>query len=391
MAITASSGITRIVQFSADAVQIPFRAAFSHSLATRRSSASVIVKVTSDCGAVGYGEGLPRAYVSGETLATCLAVTRQKLLPALTGQGFSLARPESLLAAIATLLPVAERRTNTEVVANAARCAVEIAVADCLLQAAGLSFAEILPPRTTQVVYSGVISSGNADRARQLAQRMQQLALPHIKIKVSQLQDEHKVRLVREIVGKDVSLRLDANGSFDASGALAFLDRIADVGIDCFEQPVAAADIDGMATLRRRANVPIMADESVVTLGDAQRLIAADACDLFNLRLSKCGGIMPTLALAALARKHAIGYQLGCQVGESAILSAAGRHLAAHWGEVRFCEGSFAELLLSEDVAEQSLAFGLGGKAPLLSGPGLGINVRDTIVAKYIQISCSGM
>ena len=126
-----------------------------------------------------------------------------------------------------------------------------------------------------------------------------------------------------------------------------------------------------------------MVDESLITTEDAQALIAAAACDFFNLRISKCGGIAKTIAIAQLAETAGIKLQVGCQVGETAVLSAAGRHLAAWLDEVAFVEGSYGELLLTEDISRESIYFGNGGRASLLRQPGLGITVQEHLLKKY--------
>jgi muconate cycloisomerase len=95
-------------------------------------------------------------------------------------------------------------------------------------------------------------------------------------------------------------------------------------------------------------------------------------CDLFNLRLSKCGGFIPSLRLAQFAREHGLGYQLGCQVGETAILSAAGRHFATSVAGIRYLEGSYDRRLVREALATRDITFGYGGWAPALTTPGLG-------------------
>jgi L-alanine-DL-glutamate epimerase-like enolase superfamily enzyme len=123
--------------------------------------------------------------------------------------------------------------------------------------------------------------------------------------------------------------------------------------------------------------VPVMADESLVTLADADALIAGKATDFFNVRVSKCGGLVRSLAIAARAAAAGVGVQVGSQVGETAILAAAGRHLAAALPEVAFVEGSFGTLLLTEDVSAEPVRFGHRGEAPLLTGPGLGLRVVE--------------
>ena len=88
-----------------------------------------------------------------------------------------------------------------------------------------------------------------------------------------------------------------------------------------------------------------------------------------------------------MAREAGIGFQLGCQVGETAILSATGRHVAAHLNDAKFVEGSYGTLLLEEDIADESVEFGYAGNAPLLKGAGLGIRVREDLLQKYAEES----
>jgi muconate cycloisomerase len=100
------------------------------------------------------------------------------------------------------------------------------------------------------------------------------------------------------------------------------------------------------------------------------------------LRLSKCGGFLPTLRLAAFARRNGLSYQLGCQVGETAILSAAGRHFAASVADLTAVEGSFDRHLVRERLSREDITFGRGGSAPALAGPGLGIRIDSAAVER---------
>lgn len=118
-----------------------------------------------------------------------------------------------------------------------------------------------------------------------------------------------------------------------------------------------------------------MLDESLCSFADAQRTIEKGTCDLFNIRLSKCGGFVPSLRIAALAQRAGLGYQLGCQVGETGILSAAGRHFATSVAGIRYLEGSFDRFLVTEPLTVDDLTFRRGGWAPALRGPGLGIEI----------------
>ena len=121
--------------------------------------------------------------------------------------------------------------------------------------------------------------------------------------------------------------------------------------------------------------IPVIADESLCTEEDARRLIELKACQIFNIRLSKCGGLGAAARIGRLAEKAGILCQLGCHVGETSILSAAGRHFALTVPHLSYVEGSFSPYLLVRDVVAQPVVFNDRGMAYELPGPGLGIEV----------------
>jgi muconate cycloisomerase len=125
-----------------------------------------------------------------------------------------------------------------------------------------------------------------------------------------------------------------------------------------------------------------MLDESLCSMVDAREALRLGTCDLFNIRLSKCGGFIPSLRLAQFARQHGLGYQLGCQIGETALLSAAGRHFACSVRDICYLEGSYDNRLLRENLGARDITFGWGGWAPALTGPGLGIEVDPTALER---------
>ncbi len=155
------------------------------------------------------------------------------------------------------------------------------------------------------------------------------------------------------------------------------VERIAELepfGITSVEQPIPHAEVDALRTIRSQIKTPIMLDESLCGKIDAERSIQNGWCDLFNIRLSKCGGFIPSLRLAQMAKKAGLGYQLGCMVGESAILSAAGRHFACSVKDIRYLEGSYDRHLVWVSLNQGDLSFGWGGWAPALPGIGLGFH-----------------
>ena len=113
------------------------------------------------------------------------------------------------------------------------------------------------------------------------------------------------------------------------------------------EQPVKHAEVDALAELRPRLGMPVMLDESLCGYPDAVRSIERGTADLFNVRLSKCGGIIPSLRIIGLAQRSGVGVQLGCHPGETALLSAAGRHVASNVRGLRYVEGSYDSHILA--------------------------------------------
>jgi L-alanine-DL-glutamate epimerase-like enolase superfamily enzyme len=135
--------------------------------------------------------------------------------------------------------------------------------------------------------------------------------------------------------------------------------------------------------LRGRICVPIMLDESLTGEIDARSAIEWGSCDLFNIRLSKCGGFLASLRLAAMARGAGLGYQLGCHPGESGVLSAAGRHWASSVANTRYLEGSYDRHLFRRLVTREDITFGYGGRAPALTAPGLGVTIDTAVLAEF--------
>jgi L-Ala-D/L-Glu epimerase len=359
------------------ALRIPFVESFSHSATERRCTDSVVVRVRDETGVEGFGEGAPRPYVTGETAESVLAHLAGELWPRLAGRPL----PTADLDGLAALVPDVE--LSGTVAAHAGRTALELALLDCALRLAGRSLASALPPRRPRVIYSGIITAGPLERVLLHARRMRVLGFRHVKLKVGFDDDVARVRAVREALPPEVSLRLDANGAWTFERAVEVLTAVEPFDVAAVEQPLPRGEARELARLRGAVPVPLMADESLVTPDDAEALLAEKAVDFFNVRVSKCGGLLRSLAIAARAGRSGVGVQIGSQVGETAILSAAGRHLAAALPAVSFVEGSFGTLLLAEDVSVESVRFGHRGEAAPLTGPGLGVTVVEERLRRH--------
>jgi muconate cycloisomerase len=372
----------KLVSATLYALRIPFVEAFRHSANDRYHCDSIVVGVRDDVGTVGFGEGTPRPYVTGETVESMLSHLAGTLWPAVAERRLPLLESPDDLAAVDALIPDVAV-PGVAVAANASRAALELAIVDCALRRANRALAALLPPRRRALRYSGVITAGSLDTVVQHARQVRTVGLRDVKVKVGFDDDVARVAAVRKVLGGDVTVRLDANGAWTFERAVEVLQAVAPLGIAAVEQPLPRGPVSALAALRRSTSVPIMADESVVTLEDAEALFAFRAVDYVNVRVSKCGGLTRSAAIAACAAAHGVAVQVGSQVGETSILSAAGRYLAASLADVAFVEGSFGTLLLTEDVTVESVRFGHGGAAPLLTGPGLGICVREPQLRRW--------
>jgi len=277
-----------------------------------------------------------------------------------------------------------ERKPDLPDRVGSSRCAAELALLDLAGRHFGRTVAEIFGKRKREwIEYSGVISSDSPMKVAKTCLKMRLGGLRFIKIKVGGPGDKEKVHRIRTLMGRKADLRVDANAAWNVAEAIATIQNLKRYGISSVEQPLPASDYEGLQAVTSAVSTPIMADESLCSLADAKKLVGMDACDYFNIRISKCGGLFGSLELAEFARNHDKGMQLGCQVGESAILSAAGRHFALGVAGLKFIEGSFGTHLLQEDVAKQDLTFRRRGLGRPLSGPGLGVDVLPERIEPY--------
>jgi muconate cycloisomerase len=376
--VATSANAKRIESITIYQLRIPFRQSFSHALKSRGESDAVVVRVKDADGQIGYGEALPRPYVTGETTTSMIAHLRQRLAPQIFSQAITPGwETFDYLQSVFSQWTRREPQDAGVIAWNAAFCAVEVALLDWMSQRLKVSLADFLPPARYEVVYSGIISADAPEDAAAIAKRLVKFGIREIKVKVGTADDVARLRAVRQAVGDEVSLRADANGAWIAEEAVERLKQLESFNLQAVEQPVAAADLAGLKLVREKSGLPVMADESLVTGEQARQLIEQRACDLFNVRLSKCGGFTGSLALAKLAQEAGIKLQVGAQVGETGILSAAGRAFAAHLPELAFAEGSFGTWLLAEDVTFDNVAFGYGGAAPLLKTRGLSVTVNE--------------
>lgn len=379
----------KIRQLTAFHVPIGLRKPVRHASHVRYHNDTLMIRCELSTGHVGWGEGLPRTYVTGESIETVWQHLQQSSFAPLADE-FQDAREASDMFDQFTLasVPAPAGVSPRECFGNAVRCGLEIAILDAVCQAEQRSIGDLIASlpeaaavieRQDQVFYSGVITSMTPRRQWLSAWKMRLFGFSMVKVKVGTdgIDDSACLRRIRRVVGPQVDLRIDVNEAWTSTEVVSRMQRLVSFQPTSLEQPVPHEQVADLADVRHSLSVPIMLDESLCCEEDGERAIAQKTCDLFNIRLSKCGGIRSSVRLAATAKSNGLGYQLGCQVGETGILSAAGRHFACNIGGIRYLEGSYDRFLVRETLTRENLTFGRKGRAPRLAGPGLGITVDE--------------
>ena len=362
-------------------LKIPFSRTIKHRLYTRNETESIVVVIQDSGGNQGVGEGTPREYVTGETLEKSLKAARL-IAEAILGQPFG---------------TIGERQALIEGVGDsvvfdghpAACCAIETALLDLWAKVENRPIYRLFGQFSNNRVlaYSGVIPFIDTKRAfLRYVEMVRKLKLTALKIKVVDLESGlAQLAIVRDHLGSEVDVRVDANAAFTADTAIRFIHRAKPMHLSAVEQPVPKNDLEGLRKVSDHSDVPIIADESMYTSKGPFFLIDNGVCHGLNIRLSSCGGVRRAYQIYQRARSKQMTIVVGAHVGETAVLSFAGRHLAMICQEARYLEGSFSTYVIQEDLVEEDISFGSGGAVPLLDRSGLGIEINPSAIAKWSE------
>lgn len=379
----------RIRQIQIIPLAIPLRFHFEHAAASRAESDPVIVRLSAAspfAHHIGYGETLAREYVTGESTASVIDDIQEVFVPLLR---------ELHADTFADALEIIESLPSEQDgrVITAARAAVELALTDLTCRVYRRRAADIVrwmelpgfgaPGCLREASYSGIVVGQSAAKICWSLRAQRCYGLRDFKIKVAldgwqeRLECAHRA-LGGAIARESATLRADANGGWSCQQAIDAMPLLEEYGVSALEQPMADTDDALLPEITEKSKVDLIADESLITLGDADRLINARAVRVFNIRIAKNGGLMPSLRMARRALAAGLDVQLGCLVGETSILAAAGVAFLEACPKVRFIEGAFGRFLLRDDVARRSIRFGRGGRIGPQAGFGLGVAVRDS-------------
>jgi L-alanine-DL-glutamate epimerase-like enolase superfamily enzyme len=364
----------RIKSIEPIAVSLPMKKPVQMSGETVARADNVLVRIESEDGAVGWGEAASAPTMTGETVAGMMAAVAH-LTPHL------LKRAADDFAGAATAM---EARLYGN---SGAKAAIDIALYDLVGRVTGRPVHALLgAKRRSRMPVLAVI--GTTDTAADIREAGERWAAGYraFKIKVglsAAAADAERTRSVcsaLKAAGLPCLVSADANQGFGVEDALIYVRGIGDCGLDFFEQPVDAHDLDGMARVAAASRVPIGADEGLHSRDDIVRHHERNAAQGGSLKAIKLGGLRALLEASRLCARLGMKVNISCKTGESSIASAAASHVAAaapaiDWGLTVTNHG------LAEDVAVEPLAIADGHvEAP--DGPGLGVEIDERRVRR---------
>lgn len=300
-------------------ISVPLRVPFKTALRTVNSVEDVIVEIHTDSGLVGYGEAPPTGAITGDTTGAIVGALRDHIIPNLIGQPLD------------EFEPLMKRLQKSVVHNTSAKAAADIALYDLYGQMLGAPVYKLLGASRKQITTDITISVNPPEEMARDALVALERGYDTLKIKVGidPTLDVARLSAVRNAVGPDIRLRIDANQAWTPKQAVKLLNQMQDKGLDIelVEQPVAGRDFDGLKYVTERSYVPVMADESVFSAEDAMKIMQMGAADLVNIKLMKCGGLYNALKIASAAEVYGVECMIGCMLEAKVSVNAA-VHLA---------------------------------------------------------------
>ena len=357
---------------------VPFKRVFRHASASRRYAENLIVAAHADDGTIGYGEGCPRLYVTGETVGGCAAFVNQHAASFCAGVG-----------SVDDLRSWIDAHRDAIDENPAAFCAMELAALDLLGKASGRNLEQLLgvasgPP---DVAYTAVLGDMPLLLYRWQLRGFRVRGFTDFKVKLSGSPRRDRAKLTPFVSrgSSPATVRLDANNLWETpEQCAAHLDALGEVAF-AVEEPLRAGDVDGCMRVAQQCRVKIIADESLRFTRQLEALVEPSAW-IVNVRVSKMGGIVRSLDVVAAAVRAGIDVIVGCQVGETSLLTrAALAVIASAPGAVVGAEGAFGTHLLARDLTDLTIMWGHGGMlrgqdVPDRSGGGLGLRLDPAAV-----------
>ena len=352
----------RITKIRTGSVVAPLKKPFKTAVRSVDAVRDVIVAVETDSGAVGYGEAPPTGAITGDTTGAILGAIDDHIRPTLMGRD-----GEDLEGNLTVL--------DHSIIGNtSAKAALDIALHDLWAQSLGSPLYRLFGGTGRAIETDVTISVNEPDEMAQDAVNAVSQGYKVLKIKVGKepSKDFDRLAAIRDAVGYEVAIRIDANQGWIPSEAVKILGHMEKAGFDLelVEQPVKGGDLDGMAYVTANTSIPVVADESIWSASDALEIFRRKAADMVNIKLMKCGGLREARRIVAISETFGAQVMLGSML-EGKISVTAAVHLASAYGAVTRIDLD-GPLLCASDPVEGGASF-VGPGITLGDDPGLGI------------------
>ncbi len=310
----------KIKEIQVGQISVPLKKSFKTALRTVDKIEDIVVKITTDTGHVGYGEAAPTAVITGDTKGSIRCAIEDYIAPQIIGLE------------IENIEEIMNRIDNSLLKNTSAKAAVDMAIYDLFGQFHKSPLYKILGGYRKEIISDLTISVNSPEEMAQDSIQAVKRGYKTLKIKVgldSQM-DIKRIQAIRDAIGYNIDLRLDANQGWTPKEAVILLRKMEDKGfnIELVEQPVLANDLEGLKYVTENVSIPILADESVFSPADAVKIIQNRAADLINIKLAKTGGIHNALKICSIAEIYGVECMIGCML-ESKLSVSAAVHLAA--------------------------------------------------------------
>ncbi len=356
-------------------LNIPYKEPFVISLGVIPSAANVVVRIHTQDGFTGTGECAPFVFIVGETQDTVF--------------GLSLQIGQLLLGKDPGAIEERLREIDRAVKGHPTmKSAFDMALYDLLALRANLPLYRILGGSNRREVRTDMtISIGNPEKMARDALSFKEAGFPAIKVKLGTTgpEDVLRIRAIRQEVGPDYPIRIDANQGWDTPTAIATLKELEPYGIEYCEEPIPHWNSRDMARIRSESPIPIMADESLFDHHDAFRLAAGQVCDYFNIKFSKSGGIHNALKIISVAESAGISCQVGC-MSESRFALTALMHLVQARDSITHFDMD-SSLMLADDPVTGGISYEGSGKWSMEDRPGIGAGFEEAYLDSMEQKS----
>lgn len=334
---------------------------FTVALGTIENVETLLVKIETDTGVSGLGEGAPFEFVTGESMETAVPTARM-LCNLLVGQN-----PLNIEA-------IHHRMDSTILGNTAVKAAIDIALYDLKGKYMGVPLYQVLGGYRNSFHTDITIGIDSPENMAQEAKEKvdQGFSILKVKVGIDPQQDIEAIHLIRQAVGDTVRLRLDANQGWTAAEAVRVMRAVESYHVEAVEQPLPYWDIDGMAYVRKKVTIQVMADESVHSPVDALKVVKSEAADVINIKLMKSGGLYKAMSINSIAEAAGIPCMVGCML-ESKIGITAGASLVA--AKKNITEADMDSFLYVKDPGIKGGLSLKNGVITLPEKPGLGIEL----------------